>query len=188
MSIACLGWGSLIWDPRTLPLKGSWKSDGPTLPIEFARESNDGRITLVLVDAGRRVNSLWTLLELNNIETAKLELAKRERITGENIKYSVGFWDKASNVSFGKYAKEIENWALQKDLDGVVWTNLKYGLKDSRDVMPDSSQVVSHLRNLPDDQRSIAEEYIRKTPMQVNTEYRQILETELGWLPANENA
>jgi len=54
--------------------------------------------------------------------------------------------------------------------------------------MPDSSQVVSHLRNLPDDQRSIAEEYIRKTPMQVNTEYRQILETELGWLPANENA
>jgi len=44
--IIVLGWGSLIWDPRELKIKNSeWQKDGPNLPIEFARISQDGRLT-----------------------------------------------------------------------------------------------------------------------------------------------
>jgi len=46
VTIACLGWGSLIWSPRTLPVSGDWHTDGPHLPIEFSRQAADGRITL----------------------------------------------------------------------------------------------------------------------------------------------
>jgi len=27
--IVCLGWGSLIWDHRDLPIGGGWRNDGP---------------------------------------------------------------------------------------------------------------------------------------------------------------
>lgn len=37
------GWGSLVRDQRNLPVQGVWHHDGPALPIEFARESGDGR-------------------------------------------------------------------------------------------------------------------------------------------------
>ena len=46
MKIAVLGWGSLIWDPKELDANNEWNNDGPFLPIEFARISNNGRLTL----------------------------------------------------------------------------------------------------------------------------------------------
>ena len=48
MKIAILGWGSLVWNPRNLSIINSaWHPDGVLLPIEFARISRDGRLTLV---------------------------------------------------------------------------------------------------------------------------------------------
>ena len=181
MQIACLGWGSLIWNPGDLPLSSGWYSDGPQLPIEFARESRDGRMTLVLVDGFRKSPSLWALLTTDDIENAKSALAQREGVSQGNVKYSIGYWDSKSGNSHGKCAEAISNWAIAKGLDGVVWTNLKCGFQPPKDVVPEISSVIEHLNSLAPDKKTVAEEYIRNGPAQVRTEYRDAIETELGW-------
>lgn len=55
MKIACLGWGSLIWNPGDLKIKTEdWFSGGPILPIEFVRISTDKRVTLVIDEESKR--------------------------------------------------------------------------------------------------------------------------------------
>ena len=129
MKIACLGWGSLIWTPGSLPIRRGWFYDGPLLPIEFARESGGRRITLVLANVNHRVRTLWALMSVDTIDRAKSALAAREGISESNIRYSVGYWDSESDSFHGEYAAEIGGWARQLALDAVVWTNLKVGFK-----------------------------------------------------------
>jgi hypothetical protein len=43
MRVSIIGWGSLIWRPEVLQIESRWRRDGPSLPIEFARISGDGK-------------------------------------------------------------------------------------------------------------------------------------------------
>lgn len=182
--IGCLGWGSLIWDPRNLPVKDEWLNDGPLLPIEFARESGDGRITLVICEVDYQVRTYWAQLNIPNLQAAKAALAAREKISEKNIERSIGFWEKSSNTSYGNGASEIAAWAQAMNIDAVVWTNLKPGMQGRRGTLPSSAEVIEHLRKLPDEKREAAEKYVRNTRVQIDTEYRRCIARELGWLPA----
>ena len=115
MRIGCLGWGSLIWDPRDLPFRGIWFRDGPLVPIEFARQSKDDRITLVLVSGRPVVRSLWSVLSVRSLDEAQTALAKREGTDKENI----GVWKTGTadaNTSL-QVCQTIGQWAMRLALD-----------------------------------------------------------------------
>ena len=179
MKIACLGWGSLVWDPRGLPIRRQWFMDGPLLPIEFARQSKIYPITLVIIPKAAYVRSLWALMSISDLEKAKKELAGREGIKEKNISKHVGCWPR-SPASEHSFVDVIERWAIQKELNAVIWTALPPKFK-SQEVTPSAGAIISFLRNLPHERKKYAEEYIRKAPRQIDTDYRRKIEAELHW-------
>lgn len=188
MNIAILGWGSLVWQPKELRYDKSfgWKTDGPILPIEFARISKDGRLTLVITPNGTKVPTLYTLSDYKTTDEAVLDLAVRE---GSGRK-SIGRYEKAKDeFSPEKIAckDEIREWIKDRDFDAVIWTNLgeKWERKNDKGgkeiINPD--ERIDYLRELKGPISTSAEQYIRKAPKQIKTTYRKKIEEELEWFP-----
>lgn len=187
-TIAILGWGSLIWQPKELELdkEFGWKEDGPTLPIEFARISKDGRLTLVITENGTKVPVLYALSNHQSVEEAVLNLAVRE---GSGRK-SIGYYDKTKNELSSDVSIEqnILDWIKDKDIDAVIWTNLK----ENWDVKNEKGEIIrviqpnnriEYLKELKGNASALAEEYIRRTPPQIQTHFRKLIEEELNWTP-----
>lgn len=181
MSIVSLAWGSLIWDPRELPVSSDWLHDGPELPIEFARQSNDGRITLVVTPRATPVRVYSAALGVAHIDEARQSLAVREGISDKNMRRSIGYWT-ADAGSDHPETEAIGRWAQDSRYTGVVWTALKPKFGD-RFVTPTSNQVVSYLEGLTGEAAMKAETYIRRTPQEIQTVYRANIEATLGWTP-----
>lgn len=170
--IVCLGWGSLIWDiNRPFDVKGGWQNDGPSLPLEFARQSQDNRMTLVIVDVGHHVPTLWAELDVASLGDAVTLLAKRE----DCRESAIGRWPNNSQKLYPNQ-DAISDWATGKGLSGVVWTALQPGMKDNRGVLPSLAEVEAHLSGLGDAERDRAIAYIYKAPGQIATPYRSALE------------
>ena len=130
-AIVVFGWGSLIWDPRSLPITTpKWRSDGPSVPIEFARISKDGRLTLVLYTGAPAVQILWNYLDVRNVEEAILCLARREGDTSER---RIGFVDLPSGRSRSQVIPDLQrslaSWLQVKRFDSGVWTDLPSNLE-----------------------------------------------------------
>ena len=177
--IVCIGWGSLIWCQKTLPVLGKWRLDGPELPVEFARESRDKRITLVVCETASAVTTLWAELHVADLEQAKRALAEREGISEDNIRRGIGQWS-PNGQSGHPGADAIGEWARANGAGAVVWTALKPKIGDDYRV-PAIDEVIGHLEGLSGTAREAAEEYVRLAPRQIVTPYRTAIENALGW-------
>jgi hypothetical protein len=180
VKIACLGWGSLIWEPKTLPVIGAWQKNGPTVRVEFLRQSGDGRITLVLDADGTSATSLWAYLECDDIDSAVAALQEREA-PGQHK--GIGRW--AGN-SPQPLITDLADWARENRFDAVVWTALGFRSKGYADRRS-ADEIIQCLQTLTGKTRSKAETYVRRAPKQINTVYRRRIEADLGWTPIDDD-
>jgi len=176
--IVCLGWGSLIWDPRELPLVDprleSWRDDGPELPLEFARVSSGGRLTLVIDLEALPIKVLWNELSVANIPDAIKALRSRE---GTKISW-IGRWSSDGGINC---IDAIDEWARKRKFKGVVWSAMPTKFNGQDNLRPSQVDVVEYLSRLEGNSRQDAEEYVRKAPMQIDTPYRQAIVDRFGW-------
>ncbi len=164
MKIACLGWGSLIWNPGALPIQREWFEDGPLAPIEFTRQSANGRITLVIDPSASPVRLLWVLMLSPDLDAAKRALKDREGLTGQNWEVNIGCWQ--TGKSAPPNMPDLPNWAEAHGIDAVIWTALSPRF-DKKDVSPSADQVIDYLRALTGTLRDSAKEYIERAPRQI---------------------
>ena len=177
--IACLGWGSLIWNPDGLPIAGEWQKDGPRLPVEFTRVSGQGRLTLVVTEGAQPIPVLWSLLSVASLDEAVQALAEREGCR----RNAIGKWS-AARSSGHPECRPVGDWTCRRKLPAVIWTALKPGFPGKRGKPLTRQQALDHLRSLNGAELLGAEEYIRRTPPLIRTPYRAAIESELGWTSA----
>ncbi len=179
MKIVCIGWGSLIWNPGKLKLKGEWQKDGPIIPIEFARQSNDNRITLVIDTSAKPVQTLWSFMSTRILNTSIKSLQDREGTTLNNIHFVT-----ANDKVTDPIKLKIQKWLIEKNIDVAIWTGLSCRF-NKIERKPTIREVINHLSTLNSKSKILAKQYICKAPKQINTKYRRIIEKELGWVPYN---
>lgn len=197
--VGCIAWGSLLWDPRTLPLAGPFVHDGPALPIEFSRVAVDGRVTLVIDPEAAPVRTWWAPLAVASIDSAVAELARREGVAAERVADWIGLETRvdgeATAAVGGGFASasgrlgstagasraEIGRWLAARSLDAVVWTALPARRSDGRFERPTCVELIAHLEGLEGAGRARAEQYVRRAPAPLRTPNRLAFEARFGW-------
>jgi hypothetical protein len=136
-------------------------------------------VTLVIAGEGDGVPVLWAELNVESLAEAKHELEVREGTTPLNIgAVEIG----NGGIANGAIAERISTWGASQELDAVVWTALGPSFK-VRGEVPSAETVLDYLKGLDGTSRFLAERYVRQTPRQIVTPYRESIEAdeELGW-------
>lgn len=177
--IAVIGWGSLIWDRRDLKLSSDWYKDGPSLPVEYLRISEDGRLTLVITDGVDKFPTLWALSNFTDIKQAIDNLWKRE---GKPYKEHIGSIT-ADESCDCPIQKSIKEWIDKHRLYAAVWTALPHKVKKNGDKIMTPQEAVKYITSIQKNIKkwTTAEMYVRNTPEQINTIIRQQLREKFGW-------
>ncbi len=186
MNIAVIAWGSLIWCPGSLSIRTRWRPDGPPLPLEFARISRDGRVTLVILPGSEDQGTYWAMSEFTALDEARRNLSEREGAKLADIHFLVRDEGRA-NAASPEVAERVGAWLLARhDLGAAVWTGLRNNWNEKRgqDFTPgDAVQYLEDLEERSGDSGATydrAREYITNAPPLIDTNVRKAMRAR-GW-------
>jgi hypothetical protein len=185
MNVAIVGWGSLVWCPGSLRIKTRWRLDGPWLPIEFARISQDGRLTLVIYPNSKDQRTYWALSEFTSLDEARHNVSERENAKVPDIHYLNRNGGTPKGIT-QQIVERLNAWlATHDDIRAVVWTGLRSNWTEKRGREFTVDDAVSYLRTLefagPHDAIICrAREYVRNTAPNIQTRVREKMRA-LGW-------
>ncbi len=178
-----LAWGSLVWDPRELKTAGKFTANGPLLPIEFCRVSDDGRLTLAIDENfGALCKTYSAPSALDSLEAARDDLCRREGMANAR---AIGFVEPASGrqsdfalENHPQVVATIDAWAESLGYDAAIWTALASNFDQwGKGGEPFSvSAALQYLETLErEDPAKFAQAlaYIRKAPPEVETPVRE---------------
>lgn len=155
------------------------------LPIEFARISQDERLTLVIHPGSADQPTYWALSEFTQLTEARENLRVRENSRSADIHYVLR--DGAAEDAPQGIVGRVREWlARHDDLQAVVWTGLasNWVLKRSRDFTPDDAVAfLSELEVERDRAKATyerAREYVTNAPPLLDTAVRRAMHTR-GW-------
>ncbi len=183
VKIAVIAWGSLVWDPRTLQAAAEFAPNGPLLPIEFCRVSDNGRLTLVIDETFGAVCATHSAPSaLEDLDAAIENLRARETMSHAR---GVGFVEvasgKQSDVAMQRHPDAVATiaaWAQSSGYDAAIWTALASNF-DEPDKGGEPFSVTAalsylerlHGRDVASFDLALA--YIRSAPPQVETPVRE---------------
>ena len=188
VKIACIAWGSLIWNPGPLKLASDWRPDGPALPLEFVRDSDDSaELALVLHAPAPPMPTRWARLATDDLAAARDMLREREKIRPDCPQWVGSLPDP---VPPGLPAPTpsavvacIADWMRRHEADAAVWTALPAKFAGVSERAPSPHEAIALLDGLRGEERAKAEEYVRRIPGDIRTLYREVIEARLGWRP-----
>ena len=182
---ACLGSGSLVWNPGKLPIQRVWFQDYPFIHVDFLRGSDSGCLTLVLHESAPAVRSLWAVMNTTDVDQARRELGIRERCE-KTLDRNIHVWQQGRIAP--RLIVELEEWARAHSVEAVIWTGLPPKRNGKNGEYPTIDQALEYLGNLSEEKRKEAEQYIRYSPPQIDTPYRRKFEGALQWTPLRPKA
>jgi hypothetical protein len=178
-----LAWGSSVWDPRDLKIGSKFAPNGPLLPIEFCRVSEDGRLTLAIDENfGALCKTYSAPSALDALDAARDSLCLSEGMADAR---AIGFVEPASGrqsdfamQSHPQVVATIGAWAESLGYDAAIWTALTSNFDDwGKGGEPFSvSAALQYLETLEgEDPAKFAQAltYIRKAPLEVETPVRE---------------
>jgi len=181
VKIVVLAWGSLVWDPRDLKTAAEFVPNGPLLPVEFCRVSQDGRLTLAIDARSGDVCTTYSAPSaLESLDEAIDNLRLREGTTARNIGFVEPASDRQSEVAAEHHPQAVATiaaWAAASGYDAAIWTALASNFDEwGKGGEPFSvTAALRYLETLQGNDAAAFERaltYIRKAPAEVQTPVR----------------
>ncbi len=186
MTIAIIGYGSLIWDLDDLEphVTGPWqRGAGPRLPVEFSRISAKRRQALVLVvdEAAEAPSPTSVIASVRpRLDEAVADLARRERCQPHHLGIATRHGGRGMSRFSGVLAT-AEAWLTASPYEAAIWTELDGNFETVTGRAFSLSAAETYLRTL--DGASLAEawRYIEEAPAETDTPLRRHIRAQDWW-------